>query len=75
MDSMILKYLGLAAITHGTHDYLAVAQILLSLYLITNGLLLFSTKESLGKWARRLRLITNRDLARDKTIVLLHCGV
>lgn len=68
---MVLKYLGLAAITYGTHAYLAVAQILLSLYLITNGLLLFSTKETLGKWARRLGLITNRDLSRDKTIGLL----
>lgn len=71
MDTMVIKYLGLAALTYGTHAYLALAQVLLSLYLIINGCLLLTSKESLGKWANRLGFVANQELARNKPIAPL----
>jgi len=59
MDPMVLKYLGLAGITYGTQAFLAIAQILLCIYLIVNGLLLLSSKEHLGKWASRFGLVAD----------------
>jgi hypothetical protein len=49
MELIVLKYLALAGITYGTYAYLAGAQILLCVYLVTNGLVLVSSKERLGK--------------------------
>lgn len=71
MDPMVIKYLGLAAVTYGTHAFLALAQILLCLYLITNGLVLLSSKTELGRWIRRLGLVANKDLAQSKSFSLL----
>ncbi len=58
MDPMVIKYLGLAAITYGTHAFLAIAQVLLSIFFITNGLILLSSQTHIGKWPRRLGLVT-----------------
>jgi hypothetical protein len=62
MDPMVVKYLGLAAITYGTHAFLAIGQVLLCILLISNGLLLLSSKEHLGKLATRFGLVINQDL-------------
>jgi hypothetical protein len=62
MDPMVIKYLALAGITYGTHAFLAVAQVLLCVYLVANGIALFSSKESLGKWAGRFGLVVNEYL-------------
>lgn len=59
MDPMVVKYLGLAGITYGTHAFLAIAQILLCFYLLTNGILLLSSKELVGKWAGRFGLVAD----------------
>ena len=66
MDLMVLKYLALAGITYGTHAYLAVAQIFLCVYLVTNGLVLVSSKERLGKWAGRFGLVAYQDTRKNK---------
>jgi hypothetical protein len=49
VELIVLKYLALAGITYGTYAYLAGAQILLCVYLVTNGLVLVSSKERLEK--------------------------
>jgi hypothetical protein len=59
MDPRVLKYLGLAGITYGTHAYLAIAQIFLFIFLIANGFLNLSSQESLGKWAKRFGFVIN----------------
>ena len=59
MDPMVLKYLGLAGVTYGTHAYLAIAQIVLCIFLIANGFLNFSSQGSLGKWAKRAGFVIN----------------
>ena len=59
MDPMVLKYLGLAGITYGTHAYLAIAQIVLCIILIANGFLNLSSQGSLGKWAKRSGFVIN----------------
>ena len=59
MDPMVLKYLGLAGITYGTHAYLAIAQIVLCIFLIANGFLNLSSQGSLGKWAKRSGFVIN----------------
>jgi hypothetical protein len=59
MDPMVVKYLALAGITYGTHAYLAVAQILLCVYLVISGSVLLLSKDRLGKLARRLGLVVN----------------
>lgn len=61
MDPMVVKYLGLAAITYGTHAYLAVAQLMLCAYLVTGGIIILLEKKSLGRWARRFGLIVGED--------------
>jgi len=66
MDLMVVKYLALAGVTYGTHAYLAVAQILLCVYLTANGLVLLSSKERLGKWASRLGLVVNQGARKNK---------
>lgn len=60
MDPMVVKYLGLAGITYGTHAYLGIAQILLSVYLVASGIVSLSQKERLGKWAGRFGLVANK---------------
>jgi len=62
MDPMVIKYLGLAGITYGTHAFLAVAQLLLCVYLVANGIALLSSKGNLGKWATRFGLVVNENL-------------
>ncbi|WP_139164078.1 hypothetical protein [Desulfoluna spongiiphila] len=42
MDPMVLKYLGLAGISYGTQAFLAIAQLLLCLYLLVSGIALLS---------------------------------
>ena len=59
MDPMVLKYLGLAGITYGTHAYLAIAQIVLCIFLIANGFLNLSSQGNLGKWAKRSGFVIN----------------
>lgn len=71
MDPMVLKYLGLAGVTFGVHAYLTLSQIALCLYLIVNGLLLLSSRDSLGKWLSRLGLVASRESAGNKPTALL----
>jgi len=59
MDPMVIKYLGLAGITYGTHAFLAIAQMLLCFYLVANGVLLLSSKDSVGKLAGRFGLVAD----------------
>ena len=59
MDPMVLKYLGLAGVTYGTHAYLAIAQIVLCIFLIANGFLNLSSQGNLGKWAKRSGFVIN----------------
>lgn len=66
MDPMVIKYLGLATITYGTHAFLAVAQVTLCLFLITNGVCLLSGKTLRGKWFSRLGLATSEKLGQDR---------
>lgn len=61
MDPMVVKYLGLAAVTYGTHAFLAIAQIVLSIYLIINGMLLLSSKKELGRIVTRLGFVAKSD--------------
>lgn len=63
MDPMVIKYLGLAGITYGTHAFLAIAQVLLSIFLIASGIVLFSSRKQLNKWPRRFGLIVNREIS------------
>ncbi len=67
MDPMVLKYLALAGAAYGIHACLAVAQILLCVYLTASGLVLLSSKERLGKWAGRFGLVVNQDARRSKS--------
>ena len=62
MDPMVVKYLALAGITYGTQAFLAIAQILLCVYLLASGIVLLSSKEKLGKWAGRFGLIVNQEI-------------
>jgi len=62
MDPMVVKYLGLAAITYGTQAFLAIAQILLCVYLLASGMVHLSSKESVGKWAGRFGLVVNQEI-------------
>jgi hypothetical protein len=64
MDPMVVKYLALAGITYGTQAFLAIAQILLCVYLLASGIVLLSSKEKLGKWAGRFGLIVNQEIRR-----------
>jgi len=59
MDLMVVKYLGLAGITYGTHAFLAIAQVLLCIYLLANGILLLSSVENVWKWVRRFGLVAD----------------
>lgn len=59
---MVLKYLGLAGITYGTHAFLAIMQVLLCIFLITNGLILLLSTKPLGKWLRRLGLLNKQEM-------------
>ncbi len=61
MDFTVIKYLGIASVMYGTQLFLAVIQILLSVYLIVNGILQFSSKESLGKWPGRFGFAINKE--------------
>jgi len=61
MDPMVIKYLGLAGITYGTHAYLAVVQVLLCIFLVYNGIVMLSSSMQAGKWSRKLGIIVNRD--------------
>lgn len=67
MDMMVVKYLGLAGLTYGTHAYLAVAQLFLAIYLITSGVLLLSSREELGKWTKRFGFVINPSNRNNKT--------
>lgn len=58
---MVVKYLGLAGISYGTQAFLAIAQLLLCLYLLVSGVALLSGKERFGKWAGRFGLVINRE--------------
>lgn len=66
MDPMVIKYLGLATITYGTQTFLAIAQILLCVYLLACWMVQLSSKESLGKWAGRFGLVDYHSLWRNK---------
>jgi hypothetical protein len=65
MDPMVVKYLGLAGITYGMHAFLTIAQIVLCFYLFTNGILLLSSKEMVGKWASRFGLVADIGVERN----------
>jgi hypothetical protein len=56
MDSVVIKYLVWALFAYGLQALFAIAQILLSIYLIAGGVLQLSSKEDLGKWGGRLGL-------------------
>ena len=71
MDPMVVKYLALAGVTYGTHAYLAVAQILLCVYLVANGLVLLSSTEMLGKWAGRFGLVVNQEIRKNRSRIWL----
>jgi hypothetical protein len=62
MDPMVVKYLALATITYGTQAGLAIAQILLCLYMVASGIVHLSSKKSLGKWAGRFGLVVNQKI-------------
>jgi len=66
MDPMVVKYLGLATITYGTQAFLAIAQILLCVYLLASGMVQLSSKESLGKWAGRFGLVVNPEIRQKR---------
>ena len=66
MDPMVIKYLGLAAITYGTHAFLAIAQVTLSLFLMMNGVFLLLGKTELAKWPSRFGLITSEKLGQNR---------
>lgn len=59
---MVIKYIGLAWVVYGAHAYLAFAQVALSLFLVTNGAILISNRQQLGKWAQLLGFTTNEQL-------------
>jgi len=77
MDPMVVKYLGLAGITYGTHAFLAVAQILLCVYLVASGILLLSSKESVGAWARRFGLVVSWETQKNglKSWLMIATGI
>jgi hypothetical protein len=58
---MVVKYLGLAAITYGTHAYLGIAQILLCVYLVASGIVSLSSNNRSSKWAGRFGLVANKE--------------
>ena len=76
MDPMVLKYLGLAGVTYGTHAYLAIAQIVLCMFLIANGFLNLSSQESLGKWPKRFGFVINPiDRNKFHSLLMFAAGV
>lgn len=66
MDSMVVKYLGLAAITYGTHAFLALGQIALCLFFTINGLLLLSSSSQPGNLAAGLGLIVTEEVRQKR---------
>lgn len=65
MDAMVIKYVGLAGIVYGVHAFLALAQVLLCLFLVANGKILLSDKKQLGKWSNRFGLTLNERLRQN----------
>lgn len=65
MDAMVIKYVGLSAIIYGLHAILALAQVLLCLFLVANGKILLSDKKQLGKWSDRFGLTLNEQLRQN----------
>lgn len=65
MDPMVIKYVGLSGIIYGLHALLALAQVLLCLFLFANGRLLLSGNREPGKWAGRLGLKQNERLGKN----------
>lgn len=63
IDIMVIKYVGLAWIVYGTHTYLAFSQVVLSLFLMANGVILLKDRKQLGKWSRRFGLVPSGPLA------------
>lgn len=59
---MVVKYVGLTGVTYGIHVYLAIAQLVLCAFLIANGVLLLSRKQTLSKWPSRLGLRVSKEL-------------
>lgn len=66
MDPMVIKYLGLAGITYGTHAYLAIVQMLVCIFLLANGIVLLSSTKLVGRWSRRFGIIVNREAGGTK---------
>lgn len=64
MNPMVLKYVGLTGIVYGIHVYLAISQILLGIFLVTNGTILLTSKKNLSIWATRLGLVVNEWLGK-----------
>jgi len=60
MDLMVIKYLGIAAVTYGTHLYLAIIQILLAGFLIITGILHLSNISTLGNIFRKFGFTVNK---------------
>lgn len=56
MNPMVIKYVGLTGIAYGIHVYLALAQVILSLFLVASGYILLSRKETISVWPARLGL-------------------
>jgi len=77
MDPMVIKYLALAGIAYGTQAYLAIAQILICVYLIASGTLQLSSKETLGNWARRFGLVTSWEIRKSnlKSWLMIATGI
>ena len=57
IDMMVVKYVGLAWVVYGIHTYLAFAQVVLSLFLMANGVILLKDRTQLGKWAQWFGLV------------------
>ena len=74
MDPMVVKYLGLAAITYGMHAFLAIAQILLCVYLLASRIVHLSSREHLGKLAGCFGLVVNPAIREKQWLSWLMIG-
>jgi hypothetical protein len=77
MDLTVVKYLALAGITYGTQAFLAIAQVLLCVYLLASGIALLSSKERFGKWAGRFGLVVNQEIRKNswKSWLMIATGI
>ena len=65
MDAMVIKYLLLTVVAYGLHTFLAIAQILLALFMIFCGVIHLKNKVHLGAWASRFGLLLNEQIGQN----------